>query len=260
MVTETNLSADIDTKVAKRRIKELHDKYHPEAIFMTQTGSTLYGWAIKEIYKEAWPEEKIPKILTIDIHPLKLRPRGSHKDKPTELSVNLESNEFLSVEKEVGKKLKRHNIKGDIAVIDEGRGFYVDSIKGKPHKSVTHRFKTLPVYEPDPNAKDINSKGYYLDSGGTLGYSTVVLREAVKNLRINSKVVCLGLAREQREEGGPWRRGMFSYEYKKKRGRFYHKVKSKRDREYAKKRIEHLRKWGREIGKEIREEQKKRKS
>jgi len=50
----------------EREIKELHDKYHPEVIFMTQTSATLPGWAIKELWKNVWPEEKPPKILTIN--------------------------------------------------------------------------------------------------------------------------------------------------------------------------------------------------
>jgi len=64
------MKKEYNKEVLKERIRELHDKYHPEAIFMTQTSSTLYGWAIKEAWKEAWPEEKVPRILTINTKPI----------------------------------------------------------------------------------------------------------------------------------------------------------------------------------------------
>ncbi len=66
---KTGLGDQSEREIAKR-IKLLHDKYRPEAIFMTQTSAVSYGWMIKEIWKIAWPKENIPKILTIDTHPI----------------------------------------------------------------------------------------------------------------------------------------------------------------------------------------------
>ncbi|MEK7653593.1 MAG: hypothetical protein AAB358_03890 [Patescibacteria group bacterium] len=58
-------------KRLKKLIEELHDRYHPEAIFMTQTSATLLGWSIKEAWKNAWPNEKVPIILTINVNEIK---------------------------------------------------------------------------------------------------------------------------------------------------------------------------------------------
>lgn|GEM_PF-5291737 len=53
-------------KNMKDNIKKLHDQYHPKIIFMTQTSSILVGYGLKELWKQAWPEEEPPKFLTID--------------------------------------------------------------------------------------------------------------------------------------------------------------------------------------------------
>jgi hypothetical protein len=53
-------------KNLKKLTKELHERYKPEIIFMTQTSATLLGWSIKEVWKKVWPSEKAPIILTIN--------------------------------------------------------------------------------------------------------------------------------------------------------------------------------------------------
>jgi len=54
----------------ERRIIELHDKYHPEVIFVTQTSGILKGYSLKEAWKKTWPNEKPPKFLTLNIRPV----------------------------------------------------------------------------------------------------------------------------------------------------------------------------------------------
>ena len=67
---ESKMNKDKTIKFIREQLREMHDEFHPEAIFMTQTSSTLYGWTIKEMWKKAWPDEKVPKIFTVDIRPI----------------------------------------------------------------------------------------------------------------------------------------------------------------------------------------------
>ena len=147
MVGKDNLTSDLDPEKAKKIIKELHDKYHPEAIFVTQTGATLYGWAIREIYKEAWQNERVPKIFTIDIHPMKNRDKQTHSDEPTSLRVDKTGDEFKRIESLVESKLKSYGITGDVAIVDETRGFKASK---RGELWLKSRFPGLeyPVFEP----------------------------------------------------------------------------------------------------------------
>ena len=59
-----------DKKRFEVYLKSLHDQYRPQAIFMTQTSSVAFGYAIKELWRKAWPDEKQPAFLTIDVRPV----------------------------------------------------------------------------------------------------------------------------------------------------------------------------------------------
>jgi len=50
---ESKMNKDKTIKFIREQLREMHDEFHPEAIFMTQTSSTLYGWTIKEMWKKA---------------------------------------------------------------------------------------------------------------------------------------------------------------------------------------------------------------
>ncbi len=54
-------------RMIKEKIEFIHEKYKPEAYFVTQTSGVLLGWIVKEIYKTAWPSEAMPKFFTIDV-------------------------------------------------------------------------------------------------------------------------------------------------------------------------------------------------
>ncbi len=73
---ENQEGKDDRIKFMRERLKQMHDKYHPQAIFVTQTSATLYGWTIKELWKKAWPNEKVPKVFTIDVRPIIYRHLG----------------------------------------------------------------------------------------------------------------------------------------------------------------------------------------
>jgi hypothetical protein len=88
-------------------IKELHDKYKPEAIFMTQTSATLAGWAIKEAWKKAWPEEKVPKIFTINTRGVCEDSNQFSKDNPNyEQIMELEKKLRKGVEQERSERIE----------------------------------------------------------------------------------------------------------------------------------------------------------
>jgi len=69
-----------------------------------------------------------------------------------------------------------------------------------------------------------------------------------------SKVVVVGLGGMQRETGGPWNRA------DKKGNNSYYRVKEKEEVIHAKRRINELSNWGKEVGREIREEEQKEKN
>lgn len=50
----------------KKTIKSWHDIAKPDYIFHTETGATPYGFALKEAWKNAYPEEKTPTFYRID--------------------------------------------------------------------------------------------------------------------------------------------------------------------------------------------------
>lgn len=58
-------------------LKRIH-KLKPSVVFLTQTGSIPYGFAFKEAWKEAYPGEKLPRFLTMDVK--KIRSLGRIDD------------------------------------------------------------------------------------------------------------------------------------------------------------------------------------
>ena len=248
-----NLSAELQRPdMTIWSIEQLHELYKPEVIFLTQTGSTLYGWAIKEIYKEAWPEENVPKILTINVNPMKYRNGSSgesdaNPDEPGRLKIDENGQEFLAIQQDVMDKLKNFKITGNIAVIDEARGF---TIKLTRRDILGNGGVGHPVFEP--SATSLKSEPGYYDSagGGSLGGAYTIIKTAAHKLGLSAKVACLGLGGLERETGGPWIR-------KGEGGLVYEKVKGEDERKSSQKRIEELKAWGRSVGKAIAEQSRK---
>ncbi len=54
-----------EIEILKGEIKGLH-KYQPRYIFLTETSSIPSGFAIKEAWKNAYPDEEVPKFYRID--------------------------------------------------------------------------------------------------------------------------------------------------------------------------------------------------
>jgi len=236
----------------KERIKELHDKYHPEAIFMTQTSSILYGYELKELWKKAWPNEEQPKFLTINTMPLNRHEGeqiGEESKKYQGLYYRLEFGlanpnwpEYKSLEKNVKVKLAMYNVQGNIAIIDECQGFLGQVSNSRLEQAGGGR----PVFEPDAERcnYDIGSR--------TLGAAKIVVEDAMRDLHKKGKVVVLGLG-YNRATLGPF----YRTQEERLSGRGgYERIKGgTEDSKKVKKRIEEFKRIGRKIGEEIREEE-----
>ena len=247
----------------KENIKGLHNSYHPEAIFMTQTSATLYGWAIKEAWKEAWPDEKIPKIFTINVRPIAThqgeplipgttqykealksqkewyRERAEHHEmekymKKAEEEAkrynqkrdrpNKDWPEFIKLKNTVKSKLSKYNIKGNIAIIDEME-------------------QGLSFGPDDKLMQKLKPSGHHRQSSRTLIASYWAVKSAAEELGTYKRVLTLGLGESQEKEG-PWRRRMFN-------DSGYERVNTTKDRKRVKERISEFKRFGELMGKEI---------
>jgi hypothetical protein len=116
-------------------LKKIHN-HHPEAIFLTQTSATGYGFVIKEAWKKAYSNEKVPKILTIDVKELKdlsrryneiydFPPDGNDLEGWEKQRKKLKGAKDLYEQKRdklaerVKQKLVEYNINSIIPIIDE---------------------------------------------------------------------------------------------------------------------------------------------
>lgn len=143
------------------KIKEIHDKYHPEVVVVTQISAVGAGYDIKSAWKEAWPKEKVPYVITINVK--KIRYEEDLKKKIEELNKELEK---------IKTKLKKIGRKGNIIVIDEG----------VMHTTVPREWMTGKyTFEP---------KFYHpiYDEPCTLFIATEVVSDAVRKLGYQSKV------------------------------------------------------------------------
>jgi len=102
-----------ELKETKKWVKSIVKQWHskkPDYIFLTETAGTVYGYPLKEAWKKAYPNEKIPTFYRID---------------PTQIDGNEIQEE---VNKYFQKRIKKDNPK--IIVFDEGR----DELKMKDFK------------------------------------------------------------------------------------------------------------------------------
>ena len=157
---------DIDNA---HRIKEMHDKYHPEVIFLTHTSAFPLGALIKEAWKKAWPNENPPKIL--GINPKNLT-RLEEKDRV--------SKEYRKEIDSVKIRLKRLNKKGNVVVIDES-GLL------PPNEWMTGKYTFEVNQDYNPIIAQNKSEPRNLYRGSHFS-ATAVVNEAVKELGYNSKV------------------------------------------------------------------------
>ncbi|MFZ5955534.1 MAG: hypothetical protein ACOYT4_03840 [Nanoarchaeota archaeon] len=138
-------------------IKELHDNWHPEVLFFTQTSSIISAIIYKSAWKKAWPEEKQPLFLTIDVHSLRNQIQSLYgssnfsEKKPNEKNSleskleNLDSSELSNIFRDLEKKFEKYKIGGNVAILDE-TGYCARYFNGK--RRLTFEYNE---YLNDPN-------------------------------------------------------------------------------------------------------------
>jgi len=235
----------------RKNLLGLHDKYHPEAVFVTQTSGTNYGWMIRKLWKTAWPEEKALKVFTINVKPIRYT-----KNYP-ELFQNPISPQVKQIEEEVKSKITRHGIRGNIAVLDDNRPYLTN-------KKVYYSYQKEIEFEPQTSLEEDNSSDY---KPKTLGIAREILIRAIRDLGYKSKVAAIGMdsdhSGEDYEYGRDLNKGVWRYEWdsgrkKIKTGRVLRV--NKHQKEEARKTIEKYKNLGMKIGEQIRESREREKS
>lgn len=274
----------------RERLVEMHDKYHPQAIFVTQTSATLYGWTIKELWKKVWPNEKVPKIFTINIKPIIENHLGekltgkedgfkeyiSHLEsfaetvRKGELSSLYDEVEFRNLTGPECWKRFPTNYDKVRAVLDQVRSptYTVHSAihqvinpnwsefknaKRKIEENLKKYHISGNVCVVDEGPVDFNE---YLSTGKTLSIAEKVLNKVVKK-----KIGVIGLSRGhdtsfKKAKNGPWRR---DEDNEKHRSVNYRRVNTPEERKKAQEMIEIYKQFGRELGEETIQERKKKK-
>jgi len=263
----------------KEGIKELHDQYHPKAIFVTQTSATLLGWAIKELWKEAWPGENPPKVFTINVGPIthlqnRYLEKGSESYKKKKAKIKSDIEE---AERDIGnthdyekKNSLREYRDRLLESFSKEEQLYLSAYdipeKSWPEykKLVEEIINKLATLDSNGNIAIIDEcGGFTLASSGrinfgpdadrasllkghssTLNVAYHIIKQACKNLGIDAKVLGLG-TRHDRIYGGPWRRHQDDVDN-------YHRVRTKEQKEEARKNIEYWKKVGKDTGEDIR--------
>ncbi len=175
-------------------IKNMH-KEHPDAIILTQTSAVPIGWAIKEAWKMAYPGEKVPKMLTIDVGQLKYsrdiytaifaRPDFDESDFWKDADLLKKDPEFCKEVKCLEDKIRRYRIK-KFVVFDEATSvsgqrdyhgmrpratlFLVDMVVSKAHEDLEGSFESGKMYGLD----DWNRGEDLLPEGGSGPYVKAV--------------------------------------------------------------------------------------
>jgi hypothetical protein len=102
----------------KESIKDLHQPT-PRALIFTQTSAANRSFLIKEAFKNAFPDEKIPVFLTVNVKPIRYNKKPHYNRQLRDFDKqNPELVENIS--QEIRRKLKDYGIKeGEVIVVDE---------------------------------------------------------------------------------------------------------------------------------------------
>lgn len=174
----------------KDQIQYIHDNFHPQAYFFTQTSATGAGYLFKEVYSQAWPNEPKPKMLTIGVREAKRQFNCT----PAEFNKGIYDKDprFRELVEEVKKKISRytkvpHKIDGNIALIDEYFGH------------LTEGQDPLSINKNHPQSWQIADRA---------------LRVATEELGIRGEVIPGGFADDNRNFKSYWTRNVV-YDAKK---------------------------------------------
>ena len=166
--TNRDYELELERK-SKYRISKLEEaisnmhKEHPDAIFLTQTSSVPFGWAIKEAWKKAYPGEKIPVMLTIDVGQLKYGSKEVYRQMNVYKAQEMlyKDPEFDREVKSIEEKIKQYHIKKAV-VFDESYDPSGGTAESKPESIVTKQTPFL-VNEVLSKAKKYLKKSFEKD-------------------------------------------------------------------------------------------------
>lgn len=225
----------------KKQVKYLHDNYHPQIFFLTQTSAPVFGYMIREIYRTAWPDEAIPKMLTINVKAMR-----KSKHSPTwEEGLN-------------GTK-RRDFFEGKF---DHSK-YFTQIVKDVEEKVRTYAAK--PAIDLNEGGITILDERVVFDSTGVHTYDIAdrAVRIALANLKIHTKVVTAGLGSggsgiDQNFRGGSYW-GIINDSYdnpnpETPRIRRFHLVRDKNELDKSRKRIRRFKEIGEMVGEELRAE------
>ncbi|MFA4960362.1 MAG: hypothetical protein WC548_01740 [Candidatus Pacearchaeota archaeon] len=112
-----------EREVLKDITGEIHDS-HPDYIFLTETSATPWGYFLKEAYKKAYPEEKLPAFYRVNPSAVVGTKKETHDPwREIKRTAREKLNEFFKV------RIKKENPR--VVIFDEmyGRHYSTDAVR-----------------------------------------------------------------------------------------------------------------------------------
>ena len=203
----------LKSKDVAEKILEIHN-YHPEIIFVTQSSATLFGWLIKEAWRNAWPDEQTPPIVTIDVRPIKRWKDG-----------------YLDAEK----------------ILSE-RGYSIKTPQEYQEQLINKTEEILRVHRLEKSLAIVEEG--ILD-GNTAETSKMILEKASKNLNVNPDINIVNLEINSRARKGPFQKYYDFHKVNKRAAYEGNLALNRSEKEIAKQRIDVFKYCGKQIGLEI---------
>ncbi|MEI7719387.1 MAG: hypothetical protein WCI72_05950 [archaeon] len=216
----------------KRGIMDLH-KPLPKALIFTQTSAANRSFLIKEAFKNAFPNEKIPVFLTIDPKPIRYW-----------LSYKSEKQAGTPPAELMDKLVKKMKNKLNAYGISEGEIIVVDEFLGRALGELSRE----------------DGRGHYENPapGTSLQIATEIVQRAVDSdgLKIGvSSYNFVPLSQwDPNEANGPW----IKYDETTHGRKLYGRADTREERKISRSNIAYLKTIGETLGKEIREEKERR--
>lgn len=252
-----------------RALERIH-KDRPKVVFLTQTSSIPYGIAFKEAWKTAYPNDSLPKFLTIDVKATRGWARLNNLKqrlyeefyKRSAPVVDFNGEKFIAYD-EISDSMRKD---------EKFREFYESEIEKRANRSATkvimglkEKLRRYGVRSGDnvvvlddqtPEGGPLVDKMKYSHMG-TMGIAKKVVEEAANEVGGNIHVLhnYISSTRLPQRGLGPWiggtqTEGYVSYKHTLMPTRRY---SGQEERQISRSNIDYLKDLGKESGKKIRE-------
>lgn len=280
-------------ETALRKVLNRVHESKPKVIFLTQTSSIPYGFALKEAYKHAYPDEPQPKFLTIDVKPArklgsdfdgmnrlyeKHVPKGFIYDIPFNELRKVDENrapknwEDTNIYHEKQKEVER-KVEEDLKKkIDEASSAIIEKTKEKLRKyGVKDEDSILLMDEHigDNEEHSISNVIKKIKTGKfykrTTGIAYQIIKDASSSISPHIKVdfdFIFGSRLSSQDYGsfGPWIGPKVSnYSNEEERLHPTRRYQGKEERDISRENMTYLKGLGKKVGDEIAQERKKKK-